>query len=404
MLTVGEAWKSLATMLNTIEETSTVPLSEAVGRSLLSPVFAPVDLPPFDSSAMDGYAIREQRSSNVGDRFTVVGESSAGHPWNKTLESGQACRIFTGAAIPEGATAVAIQEDVHRTNNTILIGERVRYGDNIRLRGMDIKTGDRLANKGEYLSPFAIGWLAACGLAEVEVCRKIKVAIFSTGDELQDPGNELKFGQIYESNRMSLSTLMQSKPVTVVDLGHLPDDSKVIKQAISKAAGEVDLIVASGGVSVGDRDLVRPAIEELGSLEFWNVALKPGKPLAVGSIGDSFFFGLPGNPVSTIITYMLFVAPAIDVLSGVPMRKPVTFHATLTHQIEHKSGRREYQRGICIMNGAVLQVTPTGDQSSNRLASFYQSNCLIEVPSYRGSMRPGELVEVWLFPGQHTFV
>lgn len=404
MLSVEDAQKRLVSLISTVGETEFVPVSEALGRSPANPITAPIDLPPFDCSAMDGYAISGANPFEAGNTFEVIGESLAGHPFKKKLTSEQACRIFTGAAIPNGTAAIAIQEETLRDGASIMLSDTVQIGDNIRRRGMDVAAGDRIANTGEYLSPFAVGWFAACGITEVEVFRKIRVAIFSTGDELQDPGRDLKHGQIYESNRMSLSMLLRTKPVVLTDLGHIEDDKTAIRRAIDTTAGEVDLVVASGGVSVGDTDLVRPAIEEAGSLNFWRIALKPGKPLAVGNVNGSLFFGLPGNPVSTIITYLLFVAPTIDALSGLPWRKPTQFQATLSSAIRHRPGRREYQRGVLLSRGGSLQVGPTGDQSSNRLASFYQCNCLIEVPSHRALLRQGETVNVWILPGHNTFV
>ena len=404
MLSVEDAQKRLLSMIRTVDESELIPVSEALGRSPADSITAPIDLPPFDCSAMDGYAISGNNPFEAGKNFEVVGESLAGHPYTKKLDPEQACRILTGAAIPPGTTAIAIQEDTLRKGNSVMLCDTVQAGDNIRRKGMDIAAGKRIVNTGEYLSPFAIGWFAACGISEVEVVRKVRIAIFSTGDELQDPGTDLQYGQIYESNRMSLSMLLKSKPVEVVDLGHLKDDKTEIRSAIDGVADEVDLIVASGGVSVGDTDLVRPVIEEAGNLSFWKLALKPGKPLAVGNVNGSLFFGLPGNPVSTIITYLLFVAPTIDALSGLPWRKPTQFQATLSAGIRHRQGRREYQRGILISREGDSYVTPTGDQSSNRLASFYQCNCLIEIPSHRGALRQGESVNIWLLPGLNTFV
>lgn len=404
MLSVEDAQKRLISLISSVDETEFVSVSESLGRSLANPITTPIDLPPFDCSAMDGYAISGSNPFEAGETFEVVGESLAGHPYTKSLASEKACRIFTGAAIPTGTSAVAIQEETLRRGDSIMLSDTVQIGDNIRRKGMDVAAGDRIANTGEYLSAFAVGWFAACGISEVEVFRKIRVAVFSTGDELQDPGTELQHGQIYESNRMSLSTLLRSKPVVLKDLGHIKDNKTKIRAAIDSVAGEVDLIVASGGVSVGDSDLVRPVIEEAGSLSFWRIALKPGKPLAVGNIDGSLFFGLPGNPVSTIVTYLLFVAPTIDALSGLPWRKPTQFQATLSASIRHRPGRREYQRGVLLSRGGSLQVGPTGDQSSNRLASFYQCNCLIEVPSHRAILRQGESVNVWILPGHHTFV
>ena len=404
MLSIEDAQRSLRNLLRRVEGSETISASDSMGRTLHKPVFSPIDVPPFKCSAIDGYALCGMQESRPGDRFKVIGESLAGHPFGEVLNLGEACRIFTGAAIPPGTTAVAPQENTILDKESIVLNENTRYGDNIRKSGSDISAGNRIADVGEYLSPFAVGWFAACGITEVEVVPKVRVAVFSTGDELREPGDELRAGQIFESNRTSISMLLKSKPTEIIDLGHLRDDENAIRNAIDQAANKADLILTSGGVSVGDADYVRPVLEELGALKFWNISLKPGKPLAVGQIRDCLFFGLPGNPVSTIVTYMLFVAPAIDGMSGLPWRKPTTFEATLSGEIEHRAGRREYQRGVFYSKDGVLQVMSTGDQSSNRLASFYQCNCLIEVPSHRDSLRQNEKVNILIFPGQHTFV
>lgn len=404
MLSVEDAQEQLISLIQPVAEDELVPVAEALERVPARPVTAPIDLPPFDCSAMDGYAICGGLAFQPGSNFKVVGESLAGRPYTKKLKAGQACRILTGAAIPPGTDAIAIQEDTIRESDSIMLSGKAQIGDNIRRRGMDISAGERLSDVDEYLSPFAIGWFAACGIYEIDVIRKIRVAVFSTGDELEDPGTELEHGQIYESNRMSLAMLLRSKPVETIDLGHLKDNKTDIRNAVDSCAGDVDLIVASGGVSVGDTDLVRPVIEETGSLKFWSIALKPGKPLAVGNVNGSIFFGLPGNPVSTIITYLLFVAPTIDALSGLPWRKPTHFQAALSSTIRHRKGRREYQRGIVLSSEGSLVVSPTGDQSSNRLASFSRCNCLIQIPSHRGVLRQGEEVDILLLPGVHTFI
>ena len=403
MLTVDEATQKLRGLLHKVDGTENIPIEEALGRTLAEAIPAPLDLPPFDSSAMDGYALGGDGKAKKNQSFKVVGESLAGHPSVRPLLEGEACRIFTGAAIPPDARSVVIQEDTRRAGDEITIKDPVETGDNVRIAGMDIAKGEQLAAEGDVLTPFAIGWLAACGISSVRVTRKIRVGVFSTGDELADPGLPLKPGQIYESNRMSLAMLMKSKAVELVDIGRLPDDYQLIKRSIEKITNEIDMLVTSGGVSVGDADFVRPVVEAIGNLEFWNIALKPGKPLAIGKVGRALFFGLPGNPVSTIVTYLLFVAPAIDGLSGSAWKAPTSFQAKLSGTIKHRAGRREYQRGIFTTDGATIVVAPTGDQSSNRLASFHHCNCLILVPAERDNIDDGESVEIHLLPRPDTF-
>lgn len=402
MLSVETAIKKLKAIVPQVKEYETVPLRAGVGRTLKRSIIAPRHLPPFDNSAMDGYALCGPKLIEPGTMFEVVGESRAGHPYDKQLDEGQACRIFTGAVVPIGATTVVCQEDVLNGNKRVMVNRECVGMENIRKQGMDAKKGMAIVSNRDVLSPYSIGWCSAFGISEIEVVRKIKVAVFSTGDELRDPGQKLQPGQIYESNRTTLGALLQFKPVELVDLGQLSDNPDEIKQSLLSISGEADLIITSGGVSVGESDFVRPVIEEIGKLEFFSLALKPGKPLAVGTIANALFFGLPGNPVSTIVTYLLFVAPTVDSMSGIPWHRPTQFRAKLTTNISHKSGRREYQRGVFVGENRELRVATTGDQSSNRLASFSDCNCLIVVPAHRDNLEEGEMVDILLLPNQRS--
>lgn len=351
---------------------------------------------------MDGFALCGPKVIRQGTRFDVIGKSRAGHPCGIQLEEGQACRIFTGAVVPTGTTTVVSQEDVLKNGKGVMVNREVIGMANVRKMGMDARKGATIASTRELLSPYSIGWCAAFGVTEIDVVRRIKVAVFSTGDELREPGQSLQPGQIYESNRTTLAALLQSKPVELVDLGQLSDDPEEIKTNLQSIAGQVDLIITSGGVSVGESDYVRTVLAEIGKLEFFSLALKPGKPLAVGSIENALFFGLPGNPVSTIVTYLLFVAPAIDTMSGLPWHRPTNFRAMLTTKISHKSGRREYQRGLFTGDNRELRVAATGDQSSNRLASFRGCNCLIVVPAHQDNLDEGEMVDILLLPNHRS--
>ena len=397
MLNVDIAIQKLAAMIAPLPGTEVVDVADSVGRTAAREVTTPISLPPFDSSAMDGYAIACNASGEVAPgSYQVVGTSAAGHPFDEALRAGECVRIFTGAAIPEGGEAVVLQEDIERKDDHIDFEEQISPGDNIRYAGLDIAAGAALIDAGTTVSPFARGWFAACGITQVEVTRKVRVALFSTGDELVEAGRNLEHGQIYDSNRESLKALVDRSAVEIQDLGCLPDDFDATKETLDQTAKKADVIVTSGGVSVGDSDFVRPAVEALGSLEFWNIALKPGKPLAVGRIGDALFFGLPGNPVSTIVTYMLFVEPAISRLSGAAWPEPQKFDAVLEGEIRHRQGRREYQRGFMRTVNAKLHVSPTGDQSSNRLATFHGCNCIIVVPETRDDLTTGTNVEILL--------
>lgn len=400
MLNIEVALERMHTQIQPIQEVEEVPLIDASGRTLSANVVAPISLPPFTSSAMDGYAIRYSDLEASTRPFEVVGTSFAGHPYEGVLSKRCAIRIFTGAEVASSCDTVILQEDVDRVGDKITIKEEPSLGANVRPIGQDVSKGSQLLTQGTAISPFEIAWLAACGIETVEVKRRIRVAVFSTGDELQTPGQPLGPGQIYDSNRTALIELLKEKRVEIVDLGCLKDDPEVITQTLREASESVDLVITSGGVSVGDADYVKPAVESLGRLAFWNVALKPGKPIAFAQLGSSLFFGLPGNPVSTIVTYLLFVAPAIDRLAGKPATQPLGIQARLSQPIAHKPDRREYQRGFLQGKEGELVVSVAADQSSNRLATFANCNCLIVVPEEVGDLEANCQVEVLLLPRQ----
>ncbi len=398
LLSIEDALDRLGEIVTPIAETEHTKLVTAAGRTLKNAVLAPIDMPPFDSSAMDGYALHDSVLDSGETTYTVIGESRAGHPFTGVVANGQCARIFTGAMLPKGANSVVLQEDVRRLENTITVSpdETIRHGMNIRFQASDVAKGKKLLHQGQILNDFHIGWLAACGVESVSTSRKPKIGLFSTGDELQDPGSVLLPGQIYDSNRISLQQLIRHHAVEIVDFGRLPDDQEITRNCIDQATQEVDLLLTSGGVSVGESDFVRPVVEEIGELTFWNIALKPGKPLAVGLIRDCVFFGLPGNPVSTIVTYLLFVNRAIELISGANPSRPLKLSAILTNDLHHSVGRREYQRGTLWKNDSELSVTTVLDQGSNRLTSFAEANCLVEVPESSGNLVAGSRVDVVL--------
>lgn len=397
MMSIEEAVALLDDMVRPITEVEQVELDSCVGRTLANELRTPISLPPFDSSAMDGYAIRIDANVPT-NRFEVIGESRAGHPFEGTVGTHQSTRIFTGAMLPDGANAVVLQEDVTRLEQCIVVDpEQPLIVDmNVRREGSEVIQGEVLLRSGDVLSDFHVGTLASCGIQTMEVRRKPIVAIFSTGDELQDSGSELQPGQIYDSNRVSLQQLLVQHAVEIVDLGKITDDPVETKTRLLEASKEADILLTSGGVSVGESDYVRPAVEEIGTLMFWNIALKPGKPLAVGRIQDCIFFGLPGNPVSAVITYLLFVNRAIELLSHTKASEVLKLTAELTNKLGHNVGRREYQRGLLTQQNGKLQVTAVVDQSSNRLTSFSEANCLIEVDEQTGDLPAGNLVSIVL--------
>ncbi|MCP5181027.1 MAG: molybdopterin molybdotransferase MoeA [Pseudomonadales bacterium] len=368
-------------------DTERVPLGAAQGRILAEALRATHPAPPFPSSAMDGYALPAPVSADLsGTRWRISGESAAGHPWTGAARDGECIRILTGAAVPDGFTRVVLQEDTRRDGDVILISGQPDPRSNIRPVGHDVQAGEPLMPQRQRLGALEIGRLASDGVREVSVYRRPRIGVFSTGDELVDAattGADLPYGCIYESNRATLLALLKHLPVAVTDLGNLPDDAQTTRRELDVAARSHDLLLTSGGVSVGDHDHVRNVVEALGYVAFWKLNLKPGKPLAFGRVGNSWFCGLPGNPVSTIVTWLLIARPLVLHLCGQPGSEPVRLPATLATPAEHHAGRTEYQRGCFSWRpGQPLPVVSIlGDQSSNRLATFQGANCLVEIPA-----------------------
>lgn len=373
---------------------------------------------------MDGYAARA-KDLTLGQQLPVVGVSAAGHPFTGAVPAGSCIRILTGAMVPDELDSVIIQEDVTTEGTagslanlpkSIVVNEAQQVGANIRDVGHDVTAGHRLIPAGQQLNAFELAWLAACGVPEVSVLRPVRVGVLATGDELQAPGTKLAPGQIYDSNRLLLMELLKGLPIDLVDLGLVQDDPDAIRQTLLNSAPTLDAVISTGGVSVGDADYITQVVASLGELDFWRLNLKPGKPMAVGRLNvsaqaqDNFatkatpsptwFFGLPGNPVSCAVTCLLVAIPALKLLAGQPAKPPTTIAAQLTQPVRHREGRQEYVRGVLSPERRAGQiqasnwVSPTGDQSSNRLASFQQANCLISIPKEAGNLNEGTWVEV----------
>jgi molybdopterin molybdotransferase len=392
---LNEAVNRIVAGIDPISTTQVTGLDNATGRVAARDVNALISLPPFPSSAMDGYAVRSADIS--GDppyELRIVGQSLAGHPFAQRPADHEAIRIFTGAAMPQGTDAVVIQEDCTATGERVRINVPVNTGDNVRNEGHDVRQGDLIVRCGKQLNPFSIGWLAASGHEAVEVFTRPRVAIFSTGDELQEPGSALGPGQIYESNRHMLRALLQHLPVDIIDLGRIADDPEETLHALLQASKQADAMITTGGVSVGEADFVADAVESLGSLEIWRMNIKPGKPFAFGRIESCLFFGLPGNPVSAAVTFMMIARPALVRLCGAELEAAPSALARLADPISHKPGREEFQRGRMWVGESGTAVSVTGDQSSNRLATFDKANCLIRIPKEVGHFQPGDVVEV----------
>lgn len=390
-LDLDEALKRILAEAPAPEARERVDVEQALGRVAAEDCLAATDLPPFPASAMDGYAFR-WRTDGGGRR--IIGASLAGHPFNGAVGAAEAVRITTGAALPAGCDTVAMQEDCAVAQGVLRIESPVRRADNVRPTAQDLRRGDVLAERGRQLSPFDIGALAAAGVAAASVFARPRIAVFSSGDELQQPGAPLAHGNIYDSNRYAIAGLLRQLPVEAVNLGVLPDDEAAIAEALQRAGDDCGMILTSGGVSVGEADWVKSAVESLGRLSFWRLNLKPGKPLAFGRIGNALLLGLPGNPVSAIVTYLLLARPAIQALCGMQPQPPFSVRGRLAEPVRHKPGREEYQRGILDTTQGRALVYTTGDQSSNRMSGFAAANCLIRIPKTAGDLAPGSQVEV----------
>ena len=402
LLSIDTALERLLAHTAPVVDKETIAVDAALGRVTAERIVAPMNVPPFTASAMDGYAVNAADSCFVADppyRIPVRGRSVAGAPASIPLDTNAAVRIFTGAALPERADSIVLQENVQTDGESIVVSQRPRSGAWVRPIGHDVPGGAELFPSGTRLRPFELGWLAACGVTRVVVTRVVRVALFSTGDELREPGTRLESGQIFESNRRVLRELLRGQPVELIDLGIVRDDEAAIAAMLGSAAQRADVVLTSGGVSVGDADHVRTALERVGKLEFWRLALKPGKPLAYGTIGDARFFGLPGNPVSTIVTFLLLVVPVIARLAGNPHVQPLKLRARLTERVAHERGRAEYLRARYRATESGYVATPTGDQSSNRLASFRDANCLAIVPADATDLDVGADIELLPFEG-----
>jgi len=397
--------EALRTILKSVpapthSQEETVSVAQAHNRINSRNIIAPLNIPPFAASAMDGYAVNSQDSVFKGQspyRLPIQGHSLAGHPYSAALKNNQCIRITTGACLPARSNAIVIQENTVPGDG--YIESSISPGRNAHIRdiGQDVKHGRVIVPAGTMLGALQLGWMSACGIDSLSVHRKLRVAVFSTGDELVAPGKKLSEGEIYDANRLVLQKLASQLPLQIEDFGILPDKEKVLTEVLTTAARNSDLLVGSGGVSVGDADYMKKVVSEIGRLEFWKIAIKPGKPFAFGKIGDSMFFGLPGNPVSAIITYLLLVKPAIEKMCGsATLNTPLRVSATLEQPLQHSQGRTEYQRATYrqCSSKADLKVSVNEDQSSNRFASFRDCNCLIEIPADTGSPVAGERVTI----------
>jgi molybdopterin molybdotransferase len=375
-----------------------VHLRAALGRVLVADLQAARPVPGFANSAVDGYAFNHADGAlAIRAGLPLAGTSYAGRPWLEALPAGHCIRITTGAALPAGADSVVMQEHTREVAGQVVHDRPVHAGENVRLAGEDIAAGELALPAGRVLTPADLGILASLGLAEVRVRRRPRVAYFSTGDELRPLGSTLGPGQIHDSNRYTLHGMLASLPVETLDFGAIADDELVLSRSLAEAAAVADVVLTSGGVSVGDADLLKPIVARLGRAHFWKVAIKPGRPLLYGQIGKAAVFGLPGNPVAVMVTFREFVRPALAHLSGATPPPRRRFKAITTRPLRKRPGRTEYQRGFLEPSATGWQVTPTGDQGSHRLSSVSQANGYIILPTASSNPPAGSEVEVEFF-------
>ena len=400
-ITPDQALEKIFSSLNSVNDKESLPIRETLGRVLAEDIHSEINVPSGRNSAMDGYAVNSNDIPEQGvTSLTIIGSSFAGSPYRDSLSNGQCVRIMTGAIMPNGTDTVIIQEDVEASDNTIRIDHRTPAGSNVREAGEDLAIGNQVLAKGIKLSPADLGLLASLGIAEVNVIRKLKAAFFSTGDELRSIGEKLEDGMIYDSNRYTLHGMLSRAGVDITDMGIVRDDRELMQQAFQQAKDSVDVLITSGGVSVGEADFVKETLEQQGEVSFWKVAMKPGRPLTFGHVGSTIFFGLPGNPVSVMVTFYQFVQPALRKLSGENQALPVMLKVPCLSKLRKRPGRVEYQRGILEADKhGRMTVRKTGAQGSGILRSMAAANCFIVLPIDNDGVQPEDMVDVQAFYG-----
>lgn len=400
-ITPDAALENIFNAITSISKTESIPVREALGRVLANDIKSEINVPSGRNSAMDGYAVKgSDLPENEIKKLNLIGTCLAGKPFKDAVNEGECVRIMTGAIMPEGTDTVVIQERVNVTDDGIHIGNDTKPGDNVREAGEDLAIGDLVLEKGMRLTPADIGLLASLGYAEVSVFKNIKVAFFSTGDELRSVGEELEDGAIYDSNRYTLYGMLARLAVDIIDMGVVKDDKELLERAFTEAAEKADVLITSGGVSVGDADYIKEILEKKGKVQFWKVAMKPGRPLTFGNIDSTYFFGLPGNPVSVMVTFYQFVQPALKKLLGEKVCSPIMMKVPCVSKLKKRPGRVEYQRGVLEHDEqGRLVVRKTGKQGSGILRSMADANCFIVLPLDSNGVTPDEIVDVQLFHG-----
>jgi len=409
-LSAAQVGEFLERLVEPLRETEQVAIFDALDRVLARDIVSPISVPPHDNSAMDGYAFDgAQLAADAPLLLEVVGTALAGTAWRGTAGPGQCVKIMTGAIMPAGLDTVVPQEFTQADGDRIVVPAGVlRRGDNRRHAGEDLRAGEPALRAGQRLGPAACGLIASLGIASVPVVRRPRVAFFSTGDEILSIGEPPREGAVYDSNRYTVFGMLKRLGCEVIDLGLVPDRPELLEAAFRDAASRADAVITSGGVSVGEADFTKAMMKKLGDVAFWKIAMRPGRPMAVGRIpstgsgqpGSAVLFGLPGNPVAVMVTFLAFVRPALLRLMGAAITQPPLLKARSLEAMRKKAGRTEYQRGIVsTAPDGSLQVRTTGNQGSGVLSSMVQANGLIVLSHQQGNVAAGDLVDVMMFEG-----
>ncbi|MFH4463200.1 bifunctional molybdopterin-guanine dinucleotide biosynthesis adaptor protein MobB/molybdopterin molybdotransferase MoeA [Vibrio diabolicus] len=393
-LSVVQGQEKILSLVNTVSEIEACKIENAYGRVLAEHIISPVNVPQYTNSAMDGYAIRSDDVDR--DSYQIVAEVMAGHAYDKALEVGQAVKIMTGAPTPlNGDTVVMREQASQEGDNVTFNGANIKAGQNVRQAGEDLAIGSDVFTAGTRLASPEMGMIASLGFGEANVFRKLKVAVFSTGDEVQAPGTEQKANSIYDSNRFTIMGMLEKLGCEILDFGILEDNEQLMIEALENASAQADVVMTSGGVSVGDADYIKLALDKLGQIDFWRINMRPGRPLAFGQINNKPFFGLPGNPVAVMVSFINFVEPALRKIQGEQGWKPLKVSAIATENLRSRQGRTEFSRGIYELDETGrLTVRTTGKQGSGILRSMSEANCLIEISPAVDTVKTGESVTI----------
>ncbi|HHC6588887.1 TPA: bifunctional molybdopterin-guanine dinucleotide biosynthesis adaptor protein MobB/molybdopterin molybdotransferase MoeA [Vibrio parahaemolyticus] len=393
-LSVVQGQEKILSLVNTVSEIEACKIENAYGRVIAEHIISPVNVPQYTNSAMDGYAIRSDDVDR--DSYQVVAEVMAGHAYDQPLEVGQAVKIMTGAPTPRNGDTVVMREQASQEGDKVTFnGANIKAGQNVRQAGEDLAIGSDVFTVGTRLASPEMGMIASLGFGEANVFRKLKVAVFSTGDEVQAPGTEQKANSIYDSNRFTIMGMLEKLGCEILDFGILEDNEQLMIEALENASAQADVVMTSGGVSVGDADYIKLALDKLGQIDFWRINMRPGRPLAFGQINNKPFFGLPGNPVAVMVSFINFVEPALRKMQGEQGWKPLKVNAVATENLRSRQGRTEFSRGIYELDDTGrLTVRTTGKQGSGILRSMSEANCLIEISPAIDTVKAGESVTI----------